>query len=521
MRVRKYLIYLTVLLFSTIGYGQRVGLVFSGGGATGFAHIGVLKALEENDIPIDYITGTSAGALVGGLYASGYSPWEIEAIVTSEKFSLMSTGDLEEEYKSYILQDDGDAELVSYRFAKDSLFARLLPTKLLNATFLDFEMANMLGLNPPVVDETFDSLFVPFRCVASDISTKESIIFRSGNLNQAVRASMTFPFFIAPIEVNGKLLFDGGLYDNFPAEDMYNEFDPDFIIGSNVSYNEPKPTREDLMSQVRNMFSTYSDFSLPCKQGIIIEPDLGDEVGTFEFDKIPRAIEIGYQAAMAKMDSIKMYVSIRVSKDERAKAREKYCKRRLKMNISSISIEGIDDDAKNYYRQKLQHGKKDNHIDYRTIKKRYLHIFQSEHVESLYPIIDMENDTSQLMTLVVNRQKPLRLGFGGHYSSRPVNTGFLSISYSDFKITPLTVYGNAYFGKFYGSVKVGLKLYLPTRTSSYVEPIFVRNRWDYFRSFATFFEDVKPSYLVVNKIRRFYILKKSQFTYGFARKSDT
>ncbi len=496
--MNRLFVLLLVLVFPLSGNAQRVGLVLSGGGATGFAHIGVLKALEENEIPVDYITGTSAGALVGALYASGYSPWEIEAMVTSERFLLMADGEIEDIYKSLIHQPETDAGLISYRFDIDSVVERLLPTRFLNTTALDFELLRLLGTNPQSSIQTFDSLFIPFRCNASDITTKSAVLFDSGNLNEAVRASMTYPFFISPIEVDGKLLFDGGLYNNFPSDIMYNEFDTDFIIGSNVSYNEPEPTRNDLMSQVRNMFSTYSNYSLPCEQGIIIEPDLGDEVGTFEFEKISRAIEIGYETAMQKMDSIKMHISLRVSQAELSNQRRKYQQSKSPVNVSTIQIENLPDDKQNYYVRKLQ--RKVGVIAYEDLQKRYLHVYQGEEVESLFPLLEPETDSTQRLRLWVNREKPLKLTFGGHYSSRPVNTGFLSLSYSDFRVTPLTIYGNAYFGKFYGSVKAGFKLFLPTRHTTYVEPVFVRNRWDYFKSFATFFEDVKPSFLVHNEM---------------------
>ena len=116
-------------------------------------------------------------------------------------------------------------------------------------------MLNLLGTNPVNSKASFDNLFIPYRCVASDITTKESVVFKDGDLNVAVRASMTYPFFISAIDVDGRLLFDGGLYNNFPADVMYNEFDADYIIGSNVSYNEPPPVYDDLMSQVKNLFS--------------------------------------------------------------------------------------------------------------------------------------------------------------------------------------------------------------------------------------------------------------------------
>ena len=186
------------LFYSFFGVTQKIGLVFSGGGATGFAHIGVLKALEENNIPIDYITGTSAGALVGALYASGLSPLEIEALAKSNEFFLMSQGLLEDEYKFYLHNADIDAELLSIKLSKDSIIQKSLPTNLLNSTYLDLELMHLLGVNLNAANNSFDSLFIPFRCIASDITTKESIIFREGSLNMAVRASMTYPFFLSP-----------------------------------------------------------------------------------------------------------------------------------------------------------------------------------------------------------------------------------------------------------------------------------------------------------------------------------
>ena len=487
-----------VLTFSAASFGQRVGVVLSGGGATGFAHVGVLKALEENDIPIDCITGTSAGALVGGLYASGFSAAQIEVIVLSRQFQMMSSGEIEDVYQYYIHKPELDAELMSFRFAKDSIFQKSLPTNLLNPTSLDFELLNLLGMNPESSKRTFDSLFVPFRCNASDIVTKKSVMFKSGDLNIAVRASMTYPFFISPIEVNGMLLFDGGLYNNFPATEMYNELNPDYIIGCNVSYNEAAPTDDNLMSQIRNMFSAHSVYQLPCEEGIIIEPDLGD-IGTFDFDRIDEAIEIGYNAAIAKIDSIKMFVTERETKEERARAREEFNKRKSHMAISKVNVIGIEKEQENYIQRKLIKDKKETVIGYEELKKRYLRLYQSEHILSIFPTATWNSDSTQTLQLAIRKEKAFKSSFGGHYSSRPVNTGFLALSYSDFKITPVTIYANTYFGKFYGSVNTGLKFYLPTRATSYLEPQFVMNRWDYFKSFSTFFEDVKPSYLVQNE----------------------
>lgn len=492
------------LLISITANSQQVGLVFSGGGATGFAHIGVLKALEEHNIPIDFITGTSAGALVGAMYASGYSPLEIEYFATSEKFWLMSQGILEREYQYYIHHSDMSAEVFGFRFAKDSILQKSLPTNILNPTFLDFEMMSLLATNPVKAKHSFDSLFIPYRCIASDIATKESVMFKDGDLNVAVRASMTYPFFLSPISVDGRLLFDGGLYNNFPAMELYNEFNADYIIGSNVSYNEPAPLEDDVMSQVRNMFSSHSDYSLPCTEGIIIEPQLGD-ISTFDFDRVNEAIQIGYDATIAQIDSIKAHIERRTTKQSLQDKRENYRKQKVELKISDIMTEGLGAEESKYIKRKLIKDKKGEVLNYFELKKRYLNLYQSEHILSMFPKLIFNPDSTQTLVTQVRKEKEFRVAFGGHFSSKPLNTGYLELSYSDFKGTPIKLYANTYFGKFYGSAKLGLKFHLPTQNDSYIEPIFVMNRWDYFTSFATFFEESKPSFLVVNE--RFWGIK--------------
>ena len=222
-------------MLSFFGYPQKVGLVLSGGGALGLAHVGVLKALEENNIPVDYITGTSAGAMIGSMYSAGISPQQMEYLFFDDKFELMSNGGIETQYKYFFRKTESDASIVNVRFSNDFNVSKSLPTNLTNPISLDFEYMKQYSNISAQANYNFDSLFVPFRCVASDISTKSQVVFGTGHLNQAVRASMTYPGYIRPIMVEGKLLFDGGLYNNFPSDIMYDEFMPDIIIGVNFS----------------------------------------------------------------------------------------------------------------------------------------------------------------------------------------------------------------------------------------------------------------------------------------------
>ena len=203
---------------------QKVGLVLSGGGAKGLSHIGVIKALEENEIPIDYLTGTSMGAIVGGMYAIGMTPDEMKKMAMSSEFINLAMGEIDEKYKFYFNQQDPNSSWLSLKIAKDSIWETSLPTGYINPVGIDFLMMEKTAGASAAANYNFDSLLIPFRCVASDVQSKSEVVFREGHLSEAIRASSTFPFYMMPISVGNKLLFDGGLYNNFPTNVMYNEF---------------------------------------------------------------------------------------------------------------------------------------------------------------------------------------------------------------------------------------------------------------------------------------------------------
>ena len=490
---------MTILMTFTKSHAQqRIGLVLSGGGATGLAHIGVLKALEERGIPIDYITGTSAGALVGSMYAAGYSPEEIEAYVLSDDFQLMTKGRLKTSQRFLYKENDLDASLINFSFSKDSILKKSLPTNFITSSFLDFEMLRLLGATGAVCGGDFDSLFIPFRCVASDISNKKSIVFSEGNLNQAVRASMTYPFYINPIRVNGTLLFDGGLYNNFPADIMYHDFNPDFIIGSNVSNNAKPPQESDLISQVTNMLVSYSDFTLPCDAGILIQPKT--TISTFEFENVQEAIREGYNSTILYLDSIQTHVTRKVLKAELDEKRKKFREKLGDFQISSISTNTIGKKDLSYIRKSLIHGRKDEIIDYPTFEKRYFRLYATPQIDFIYPTVQQKKDSTFNLSLDVRKSKELRLDVGGHFSSRPVNTGYIGLTYRSIGKTASSIQASSYFGKFYGSAKLNYTFEIPSTYPISASAYFVMNRWDYFRSFATFFEDVQPSFLVQNEM---------------------
>ena len=331
-----FFLFLIALSFNQNIYAQKVGVILSGGGAGGACHVGVLKALEENNIPIDYITGTSIGGLVGGLYASGYSIEEIEKIIISDKFISLTKGELERKYQYYFFKQEDNASWITLKVSLDSSLVTNIPTNVINSAPIDFELLSYFSNAAAAASYNFDSLFVPFRCVASDIENKKTVVFKSGELNQAIRASMTYPLFLKPIKVDGKILFDGGLYNNFPVDVMARDFNPDYIIGSVVTSANPKVDEENLYAQLRNMLVNNPDFSLQNKPGILVRS--WSDVGTFNFGACKKLIDSGYVATVRSIDSIRQKVHVIRTKEEVTKNRKRF---KLKFSEETI-IEEID-----------------------------------------------------------------------------------------------------------------------------------------------------------------------------------
>ena len=270
---------------------QKVGLVLSGGGAPGMAHIGVIKALEENNIPIDYITGTSIGAFIGGLYACGYSPDEMIRFFKSSDFKKLKK--------------------IELKFPKKYFF----PTHVVKPQRIQTGLEKLTCQATKHSGGNFDSLFVPFRCVASDVYRKEPFIFCRGDLATAIRASMTFPFVFEATRVDNRLLFDGGIYNNFPVNIMQESFHPDFMIGSVVAYNPPPADPNDMLMQLQNMIINPTNYTIPDSLGIVLNFDLKKN-SMFDFSNVDSLVNIGYVETLKQIETIKLKIQRRISTNE-------------------------------------------------------------------------------------------------------------------------------------------------------------------------------------------------------------
>jgi NTE family protein len=495
VRYRRALYTLLLLLFfSPAIFSQKVGLVLSGGGANGYAHLGVIKALEENQIPIDYITGTSSGALIGALYASGYSFEEIKRLMMSENFLSMTRGEVKKNQRYLYADKDPDASMLTIRVSKDFSLSNSLPTNVISTDRVDFEMMKLFSKASAAARYDFDSLMIPMRCVAADIDAKEEFVFAFGNLSTAVRASFTYPFVIRPIEVDGKLLFDGGLYNNFPHQLMTETFSPDYIIGVKVTANEPPPKKDDLISQVRAMMISKTDFGLS-SPGNIIEPNTNQ--GSFDFKNFEMLIDSGYGAAMRWIPQVKNKVKRTRSKAELEEKRNRFKSKMKPVSYSDIYISGLKKRQRKFVKNQLWPKSKDSTRSIAQFERNFYKTSNDSRISSIYPTSAYNNETGTYnIHARVNKQKLLEFDFGGLFSNRPISTGYIGVRVLPFSNPSFQLTGNAYFGRFYNSLLFSARTDFSSRLPFSVEGSIIRNSWNYFTSQSFFFEDQKPAYLV-------------------------
>lgn len=497
-RFKNILFSLVLAVFgNSLLYAQKVGIVLSGGGSSGMVHIGVLKALEENNIPVDYIAGTSAGGLVGGMYAAGMTPAEMEALVLSPQFINMSKGIIEEQYQYYFKSKELKSDWISFRFNRDrdSVFKAVLPTNIMSPFPMDFSLMELAAGASAACNYNFDSLFIPYRCVAADVANKKQVIFSKGNLAEAIRSTISYPFYLKPITVDGQVLFDGGLYNNFPADVVLEDFYPDIIIGSTVARNTAPPDEDDVISQIKNMLMLKTDYSVICENGIIIEPRLND-VGLFDFTQSRYVIDAGYKETMKRMPEIKRAISRRITAEQRAAEREKFLSKKPQLVFDNIYINGLSRYQAQYVERSLRK-KKDENITIEELHKRYFKLVADDKIKKIYPRAKF-NPTTGFFDLYLDIQKDndFIAQFGGNFSSRSINNAFIGLQYKYLGLTALSITCNSYFGRFYTSGQLKARIDFPFIVPFYLEGGGTINQWNYFNSASTFFETIKPSFLI-------------------------
>ena len=507
---------------------QRVGLVLSGGGAKGAAHIGVIKAFEENEIPIDYITGTSIGAINGSLYAMGYTPDEMLQLMLSKEFGYWQTGTVEDDYMYYFRKPDPTPEMAHFSIdMSDSLQIKtnFLPQSLINPIQMNQAFMALYAQATAKAAWNFDNLFVPFRCIGSDIYNKKPVIFKNGDLGEAVRISMTFPLFFKPVWKDSVPMFDGGIYDNFPVKTMKEDFHPDFIFGVALSTGKSKPSNNPY-NQIETMIMQESNYEVDEEDGMIIRFNMPD-VSLLDFQKANEIMEMGYKRTMSLIDSIKGRVHRRMPLDSLNLRRKQYKESLPPLVFKNIYITGVSESQQKYIESQL-HRDINQEFSMEEFKRAYFKMLAYSKIKEIVPkaIYNRVNKTFDLH-LYITMSDEINIGLGGNISSHQANQLYLGLGYRYLGRYAADMNADFQVGNSFSGVMLNGRMYLQTRIPTYINWQGVFSYKRYSESQSLFYEDVVPAFIKQHELYMklklgfpFLNRAKAEIGFGYGQLND-
>jgi NTE family protein len=388
----------------------KVGLVLSGGGAKGFAHIGALKVIDSLGIKIDYIAGTSMGAIVGSLYAAGYSGKQLDSIFKSLDYDKVINDDLPRSAKTFYERDNSEKYAVNLPFDK---FKVKLPSALSRGQNV-FNLLSKLTLHLSEI-ERFDQLPIPFFCLATNIENGEAVVLESGNLAQAVTASGAFPSLFQPVIINNQLLIDGGVVNNYPINELKAK-GMDIIIGVDVQDGlkdrSELQSAPDVLLQINN-FRTINDMKLKSKiTDIYIHPDITD-FSVVSFSESEQIIENGKQATLKHIEKLKRLPKYETVNAERPTV-NMVSTDSIKINL--ISINGNKRYTRSYILGKLKF-KDDTKVSYKDFDRGINNLIATNNFDAFkYELKkSTENEGYDLNAYLKENEITTFLKFGLHY----------------------------------------------------------------------------------------------------------
>lgn len=426
-------------------HSQKVAVILSGGASKGGAHIGVLRALEEQHIPISFIAGTSVGAIIGGLYASGYTPDEIEKLISSEEFQRNASGLMYDQYVYYYRREEPNASWISLDLNPKKKLTSSLPVSLKSPFMVDFRFMEIFAPPNAAAEGDFNKLFIPFRCVVADIDSSSAVIIKKGDLPSAIRASMSIPFVYNPVVLNNKLMYDGGMYNNFPTNVAADDFKADVIIGSRVAERYDKPDPEDPVSQLLVMLMGKQSSNIPYPNSVLILPNV-PKVDLLDFSHTAVLADSGYAAAMRSIASIRKLVHDTVNSEDLLRRRKEFRSRQPALIFDSIITKGLNRAQSTYVKQVLKHGKELISLD--ELRPGYYRFIDEGFVKTIYPVARYNPQTAHYdLILDIHKSDKFSADFGGNLSLGTVNEAFLEIRYKYLWSKALHFLANGYFGK--------------------------------------------------------------------------
>jgi NTE family protein len=406
--MNKHLLWIGLFLFFQLSFGQetvrpKVGLVLSGGGAKGLAHIGVLKTLDSLNIKVDYIAGTSMGAVVGGLYASGYSAKQLDSIFSKLDVNALLQDYTPRESKSFYEKRNDEIYALTLPFSN---FKLGLPSGLSKGLY-NFNLISRLTKHVSHVRE-FNQLPIPFLCIATDLETGNQVVLEKGILAEAIIASGALPTLYNPIEINGRLLIDGGVVNNYPVEELTSR-GITVIIGVDVQEGLKNRTQ---LNDVTAVLSQINNFSMIEKMEekkrlttIYINPEVkGYSVVSFE--KGTEIIQKGNDKANEYSNQIKALAH--------HSAQNRKVIQNDSITIADITSNKLENYTKAYLVGKLKI-KKNTTITHLQLEKAISNINATQNFSAITYSFEKRNKGERLVLNLKENKNNTFLKFGIHY----------------------------------------------------------------------------------------------------------
>lgn len=479
--LRKTLLISLILLLAGSASAQRVGVVMSGGGAKGLYHIGVLEALEENGVPIDYVAGTSMGSIIAAMYAAGYSPAEMRAIVQSGAVRDWVSGRIDPNvYTPYYRQIGRNPSFLNLRIDLGNPSGKRfrVPTNLLSSTQIDMALTELFAPATVAAGGDFDRLMVPFLCVASDMNHREGVVLRNGDLGEAVRASMSIPLVFKPVKIDSMLLYDGGIYDNFPWKPLDADFRPDVIVGSICTAgNTPPSEHSNIMEQAFMLAMSETDYTLPAGRSVTIRRAV--DAGMLDFDQAQAIMDAGYEDAMERMPQLLEKIDTLWTPRQYEARREAFRARTPRLAFNDYRLDGLTRAQKAYIREFL---KVDRHtpgvqrpMGFEELRRNLFSVLADGDFTMDFPHVAYDSLRGRYSFRAHFETRPnFKVTLGGNISSTAFNQAYLGINYNTIGRVGQQLGADLYLGPIYTWGAIG------GRTDFYLrEPVFLEYAYNF------------------------------------------
>ena len=428
---------------------KKVGVVLSGGGAKGMAHIGALKVIEDAGIPIDYIVGTSMGAIIGGLYSIGYTPQQLDSMVRKQNWQFLLSDHIERREMNLMKREAEETYVISVPFSKNAI--KEVTGGLIKGHNIDNLFSELtLGYHDSI---SFDSLAIPFACVSENLVLGEEYVFREGILSTAMRASMAIPGVFTPVRLNDMVLIDGGVVNNYPV-DVARQMGADVIIGVDVQ-SELRPGEElnntgtilaqlvDLMGQdkyLENLNNTNVHIKVNVK---------GYSAASFTHTAIDTLIFRGAHAAESHRDALlKLKEHIGLTSDYQPEPRSGF-QAIEKIFIQNVIFNGLEENDEDWIIKRCNL-KENEYNSIEQIEKATSIIRANTNYSSVTYKLMQNKEGNYDLSYTLNKKQESRINIGVRFDSEEIASLLVNIRTTLRRESPAYVSATVRLGKQYG-----------------------------------------------------------------------